>query len=108
MSERRTHHNICQRGERCACYLTGFTDAEYDHGLALDTLEPAKSELASSTGYLRRWRVGLIIAWYDLWVGAYWNAASRKLYILPLPCVGIVIEFPKADNIRISRGANND
>jgi hypothetical protein len=56
MSERRTHHNICQRGERCACYLTGFTDAEYDHGLALDTLEPAKSELASSTGYLRRWR----------------------------------------------------
>lgn len=52
MSERRTHHDTCQHGERCACYLTGFTDAEYDHGLALDTLEPAKSELASSTGYL--------------------------------------------------------
>lgn len=51
MSEHRTHHNTCPRGERCACYLTGYTDAEYDHGLALDTLEPAKSDLASSTGY---------------------------------------------------------
>lgn len=52
MSEHRTHHNTCPRGERCACYLTGYTDSEYDHGHARDTLEPAKSELASSTGYL--------------------------------------------------------
>jgi hypothetical protein len=35
----RTHHNTCPRGERCACYLTGYSDAEYDHGLALNTLD---------------------------------------------------------------------
>lgn len=34
-----------------------------------------------------------IFAWYDLWVGAFWDRKSRKLYILPLPCVGIVLEF---------------
>lgn len=38
-------------------------------------------------------KFGLIIAWYDPWIGAFWDRKSRKLYILPLPCVGIVLEF---------------
>ena len=32
-------------------------------------------------------------AWYDLWVGAYWDSARRVLYVLPLPCVGIRVDF---------------
>ena len=35
----------------------------------------------------------IIFAWYDLWIGAYWDRAARKLYILPLPCMGFVISF---------------
>lgn len=38
-------------------------------------------------------RVRFVFAWYDLWVGMYWDRKSRKLYILPLPCIGIVISF---------------
>lgn len=38
-----------------------------------------------------------IFAWYDLWVGVYWDRAGRKLYVLPLPTIGIVIEFGKED-----------
>ena len=34
-----------------------------------------------------------IFAWYDLWMGAFWDRKARKLYILPLPCIGVVIEF---------------
>jgi hypothetical protein len=34
-----------------------------------------------------------IFAWYDLWIGAFWDRKLRKLYILPLPCIGIVLEF---------------
>jgi hypothetical protein len=34
-----------------------------------------------------------IFAWYDLWIGAYWDGARRVLYLLPLPCVGIRIDF---------------
>lgn len=34
-----------------------------------------------------------IFAWYDLWVGAFWDGNKRRLYILPLPCMGIVIEL---------------
>lgn len=39
--------------------------------------------------------VRLIYAWYDLWVGLYWDRANRRLYILPVPCFGIVVEFAK-------------
>lgn len=33
-----------------------------------------------------------IAAWYDLWVGLYWDRQKRWLYVLPLPCLGIVIK----------------
>ncbi len=34
-----------------------------------------------------------IFAWYDLWIGAFWDGKNRRLYILPIPCFGIVIQF---------------
>lgn len=34
-----------------------------------------------------------IFAWYDLWIGVYWDAGKRRLYILPIPCLGVVIQF---------------
>ena len=39
-------------------------------------------------------RIKPIFAWYDLWLGVFWGRQKRKLYILPLPCIGVVIEFP--------------
>lgn len=38
-------------------------------------------------------RIRLIWAWYDLWVGAYWDREKRRLYVLPFPTVGVVVEF---------------
>ena len=37
-----------------------------------------------------------IFAWYDLWIGAYWDRKAHRLYVLPLPCIGFVISFGKA------------
>lgn len=34
-----------------------------------------------------------IFAWYDLWVGAFWDRQKRKLYIFPVPCLGVVLNF---------------
>jgi hypothetical protein len=39
-------------------------------------------------------RVRPLFAWYDLWIGVYWDRGHRRLYILPIPCVGIVVQFP--------------
>lgn len=38
-----------------------------------------------------------IFAWYDLWVGAFWDRQKRRLYILPVPCIGVVIQFARAE-----------
>lgn len=42
--------------------------------------------------YRPRWRVRPIFAWYDFWVGLFYDRAKRRLYVFPLPMVGIVIE----------------
>jgi len=38
-------------------------------------------------------KMSLTVAWWDLWVGAYWDRAKRRLYILPVPMVGVCIQF---------------
>lgn len=34
-----------------------------------------------------------IFAWYDMWVGAFWDGQERRLYIFPVPMFGVVIQF---------------
>lgn len=37
-------------------------------------------------------RIRPIVAWYDLWVGAFYDRAKRRLYIFPFPCFGFYVE----------------
>lgn len=34
-----------------------------------------------------------IFAWYDLWIGVFWDQAKRRLYVFPIPMFGVVIQF---------------
>jgi len=38
-------------------------------------------------------KVRFIFAWYDIWVGAFWDRKKQWLYILPLPMVGVILKF---------------
>lgn len=42
-----------------------------------------------------------IVAWYDIWVGFFWDQGKRRLYILPIPCIGIVIQFARHSRKRL-------
>ena len=41
-------------------------------------------------------RVKPIFAWYDLWVGAFYDRAKRRLYVFPLPMIGFYVEWSDA------------
>jgi hypothetical protein len=38
-------------------------------------------------------KVSLFFAWYDFWVGAYYDRTNRVLYICPLPMVVLKFAF---------------
>ncbi len=40
-------------------------------------------------------KISFIFAWFDFWIGIYWDARDRKLYVLPLPMVGVVFTFQR-------------
>lgn len=71
--------------------------AELISKTSLDAAE--QKELTEHTRYLDKvpLKIKPIFAWYDFWVGFFWDQKKRKLYFLPLPCLGVVISFPKKD-----------
>ena len=34
-----------------------------------------------------------IFAWYDLWIGAFWDGSHRRLYVFPIPMFGLLFQF---------------
>jgi len=33
--------------------------------------------------------INVFLAWYDCWIGAYWDRSARTLYVCLVPCVVI-------------------
>jgi hypothetical protein len=45
-------------------------------------------------------KIKLIFAWYDIWVGVFYDQKKRRIYIFFLPTIGIVIQlYGKIDTV---------
>lgn len=38
-------------------------------------------------------RLRIFVAWYDLWVGLYYDRKGKQLYVCPLPCLVFQIDL---------------
>lgn len=38
-------------------------------------------------------KISFIFAWYDIWIGIYYDQKNKVLYFLPIPTLGIKIKF---------------
>lgn len=48
-----------------------------------------------SRNVLKR-RITIFFAWYDMWVGAYWDRNKRILYVCPLPMLVVAINIGRS------------
>jgi hypothetical protein len=53
--------------------------------------------LLKNTKIADRPRVSILFAWFDFWVGLYYDRHNRVLYVNPLPC--IVVRIERVDKI---------
>ncbi len=51
-------------------------------------------------------KVRLCFAWYDLYVGLYYDRRNRTMYIFPIPTMGLSIEFKESSMESVSQCLN--
>lgn len=42
-----------------------------------------------------RFYIATLFAWYDLWVGVFVDRKGQRIYILPVPCIGVCVSWLK-------------
>lgn len=60
-----------------------------------ETNPEAENPRFAETALVHRFSIRFFFAWYDWWIGAYWDRSNRLLYLCPLPMVGVKLRIPR-------------
>ena len=41
----------------------------------------------------------IIFAWYDFWIGIYYDRKKRQIYIFPIPCIGVMLQIGASESM---------
>jgi hypothetical protein len=44
-------------------------------------------------------RLRIVFAWFDFWIGGYWNREAKRLYLFPVPFAGLRIDFGPLEKV---------
>lgn len=51
--------------------------------------------------------IKIIVRWYDIYIGVYWDTDDKKLYIFLLPMIGIQVDFVAIRRWRFKKKHNH-
>lgn len=71
-----------------------------EHTELLRRIAKAVSFEIAPTTY--RLSVTLMFAWYDFWVGLYYDRSKRDLYVFPVPMLGLKISLRRKSRLQIA------
>ncbi len=40
-------------------------------------------------------RISVVVAWFDMWIGVFVDRRKNCVYVFPMPCVGLKLEFSR-------------
>jgi hypothetical protein len=57
----------------------------------MKTLDKHRTEIPTNSK--NRILVKIMFRWYDLWVGMFIDKSKKRIYIFPIPMLGIMVQF---------------